>query len=437
MTSSSLSRSRLSTTRRPSRRTLLAGVASGAALAAVGTPVPVAAADSRDDGSGHRLPPPDAGALRAAIDDLAHPRASGAQLRVTGSAGRWYGTSGVSDPATGRPVGLNDKVRAGSVTKAFVATAALQLADEGRLRLESPVRHYLPGLLPERFGAITVAQLLDHTSGLPDHVGLPDRSTPEAVVRHRFDRWTPQQIVATVTGGELKFRPGSKQEYRGINYVLAALVIEQVTGRPYGVEIRNRILRPLRLGHTSFPSANGNEVSIHGPHMHGCLEMSDGTLTDITEFDMSSTYADGEIVTSTGDLHRFLAALFSGALLPQRQLRRMFTLPPAHVRMSDGTPARYSTGLQTATVNGVTLWGKTGQYYGYATGMFATRDQQRRLVWSFTPVQLDADQSPMAQRIAEAATLRQADSVGTVEAEPSAGTLSRRVPTGPGRLLCP
>ncbi|MDI6407543.1 serine hydrolase domain-containing protein [Streptomyces albus] len=384
------------------RRTLLAGVASGAAVAALGTPVAAAAAP-RDDG-GPALPPPDAPALRAAIDDLAHPRATGVQLRVTGSAGRWYGTCGVSDPATGRPVGLNDKVRAGSVTKPFVATALLQLADEGRLRLTAPVRHYLPRLLPERFGAVTVAQLLDHTSGLPDHVGLPGLSTPEAVLRHRFDRWTPQQIVATVTGGELKFRPGSAQEYRGVNYVLAALVIEQVTGRPYGIEIRERILRPLRLGHTFFPSAQGGERRIHGPHMHGCLLMGDGSLQDVTEFDMSGSYADGEIVTSTGDMHRFLAALFSGALLPERQLRRMFTLPPAHVRMLDGSPARYSAGLQTATVGGVTFWGKTGQHHGYASGMFATRDQQRRLVWSFTPVEPGADPSPMAERIVAAAT---------------------------------
>ncbi|MGP3991453.1 serine hydrolase domain-containing protein [Streptomyces sp. 3N207] len=404
MTSLPLSPSRKSTPHAPSRRTLLAGVLSGAAVATLGTPVPVAVADSEGRAGRPTLPPPDARALRAAIDDLAHPRASGVQLRVSGSAGRWYGTSGVSDPATGRPVGLNDKVRAGSVTKAFVATAALQLADEGRLRLEAPVRHYLPDLLPERFGAITVAQLLNHTSGLPDHVGLPDMSTPEAVLRHRFDRWTPQQIVATVTGGKPKFRPGTKQEYRGINYVLAALVIEQVTGRPYGIEIRDRILRPLRLGHTSFPSAEGNPRRIRGPHMHGCLELSDGSPADVTEFDMSISHADGEIVTSTGDLHRFLSALFSGAVLPERQLRRMFTLPPRHVRMLDGSPARYSAGLQTVTVNGVTLWGKTGEQYGYAAGVFSTRDQQRRLVWAFTPVRLGADPSPMAQRIADAAT---------------------------------
>ncbi|WP_369206221.1 serine hydrolase domain-containing protein [Streptomyces sp. PU-14G] len=391
--------------RLPSRRALLAGVAGGAAAAAVGASAPGAvAAPPAPAGGGATLPPPVARGLRAAVDDLSHPRSSGAQLRVGGSAGHWYGTSGVADPATGRPIGLNDKVRAGSVTKAFVATAALQLVEEGRLGLGTPVRHHLPDLLPRRFGALTVAQLLDHTSGLPDHVGLPDMSTPEAVVRHRFDRWTPRQIVETVTGGELKFAPGTAQEYRGINYVLAALVIERVTGRPYGIVIRDRILRPLRLGHTSFPSAHGYERRLRGPHVHGCLEMSDGSLKDVTEFDVSRSWADGEIVTSTGDLQRFLTALFSGALLPERQLRRMFTLPPKHVRMVDGSPARYSTGLQTATVNGVTLWGKTGEQHGYATAVFATRDQRLRLAWTFSPVELGADPSPMSQRIAEAAT---------------------------------
>lgn len=389
--------------RRLSRRGLLTSATVSAAAAAVG-PVPAARAAGTAPATGRdaTLPPPDGAALRSAVDDLAHPRASGAQVRVGGPAGGWYGTSGVADPATGRPVGPNDKVRAGSVTKAFVATVLLQLVDEGRLQLTDPVRRHLPGLLPERFGALTMAHLLTHTSGLPDHVGMPEPTTPEAVVRHRFDRWSPRQIVATVTGGPLKFAPGTAQEYRGVNYVLAALVIERITGRPYGLVIRDRVLRPLRLGHTSFPSAHGDDRHIHGPHVHGCLLMSDGSRRDVTEFDMSSSWADGEIVTSTGDLYRFLTALFGGALLPERQLRRMCTLP--HVRMLDGSPARYGAGLQTATVNGITFWGKTGEQYGYATGMFATRDRQRQLVWTFSPVELGADPSPMSSRLVAAAT---------------------------------
>ncbi|MFG3255809.1 serine hydrolase domain-containing protein [Streptomyces sp. NPDC048172] len=383
-----------------SRRGLLAGVATATALATLGTTGQASAASA--------LPPLDPAALRAAIGDLRHPPAVAAQLRVSGAAGRWYGASGVSDTATGRPVGPNDKVRAGSVTKPFVAVVVLQLAREGRVALDAPVRRYLPELLPGTgaFRRITVAQLLDHTSGMPDHIGLAPDGTPEDVLRHRFDSWTPPQVVATATKRPPKFEPGTKQEYRGVNYILAALVAERVTRRPYGAEVRDRVLRPLGLGHTDLPSLSGHDTGIHGPHLHGYLDMTDGRREDITAYDMSSSWAEGELVTTTGDLTRFLAGLFSGALLQGPWLERMFTLPPDGVRMLDGSPARYSTGLQTATVNGVTLWGKTGEQYGYGTGAFSTRDQHRRLVWTFTPTGLDADRGKMSQRVVEAATAR-------------------------------
>ncbi|WP_349253969.1 hypothetical protein [Streptomyces sp. BPTC-684] len=73
-----------------------------------------------------------------------------------------------------------------------------------------------------------------------------------------------------------------------------------------------------------------------------------------------------------------MEALFRGALLPKHIREKLFTLPPAGVRMLDGSPARYSMGLQKATVNGVTFWGKTGEWYGYRTRVCSTRDQQAR-----------------------------------------------------------
>lgn len=349
------------------------------------------------------VPPLNTAALRAAVDDLEHPQLTAAQLRVSGSAGQWYGTAGVADRASGRPVHEHDTFRIGSITKVFVATVVLQLAAEHRLALETPIQRQLPGLLPADFPPITVLQLLNHTSGLPDGQGGPDLSTPEAIARHRYDRWTPRQLVATVAHGPMKFTPGTKQEYRGINYVLLALLIERLTGRPYGEVIGSRLLRPLGLRHTSVP---GDDVRIHGPHVHGYMKMTDGSLLDITEYDQTAAWGQGEMISHTGDLDRFLTALFSGELLPPRELERMFTLPPDDVRMVDGSPARYGAGLQTVTVNGVTFWGKTGERYGYASAMVATRDQQRRAVFSFNAVRRDATQLPATQRLAEALTKR-------------------------------
>ncbi|MEU1914648.1 serine hydrolase domain-containing protein [Streptomyces massasporeus] len=386
---------------RMSRRAFAGAALSGAAALAAPAVLPArrAAASPTPPTT---LPPLDGTALRAAISDLAHPQSTAAQLRVGGAAGHWRGTSGVADVRTQRPVTLHDKVRIGSITKVFVATVVLQLVADGRVALDAPVRRVLPGLLPARFAPVTVAHLLNHTSGLPDHVGIPEPTTAEDVLRHRFDHWTPREWVATATHGPLKFAPGARQEYRGINYVLAALIIDKVTGRPYGEAVAARVLRPLGLARTVVP---GNDPRIHGRHVHGYLSMADGGLEDITVYDQSSARGEGDMISTTGDLDRLLAALFSGALLPPELLRLMFTLPPDDVRMLDGSPARYSTGLQQATVNGVTLWGKTGETYGYKNAAFSTRDQRRRFVLAYHPTTArNGAESQMIARVADLLT---------------------------------
>ncbi|GAA2449777.1 serine hydrolase domain-containing protein [Streptomyces glaucus] len=381
----------------------LAGTAALAATAALpahratASPVPL-----DPTASPAPLPPLDPAALQAAIDDLEHPPSTAAQLRVSGAGGRWRGTSGVADLWTRRPVTAHDRVRIGSITKVFVATVVLQLVAERRIALDAPVRRYLPGLLPGRFAAVTVAHLLNHTSGLPDHVGIPDPRTAEEVFRHRFDHWTPREWVATATHGPLKFAPGTRQEYRGINYALAALIVEKATGRPYGEAVAARILRPLGLARTVVP---GDDPRVHGRHVHGYLAMADGSLRDITAYDQSASRGEGDMISTTGDLDRMLAALFAGELLPPGLLRLMFTLPPGDVRMLDGSPARYSAGLQRATVNGITLWGKTGEKYGYKNAAFATRDRRLRFVLAYHPTTArDGRESQMIARVADLLT---------------------------------
>ncbi|MGA5143294.1 serine hydrolase domain-containing protein [Streptomyces azureus] len=386
------------TSTRMSRRAFAGATLLGTAALAVTAALPA----RRANASSALLPPLDPIALRAAIDDLEHPPSTAAQLRVGGTTGHWCGTSGVADIKTQRPVTARDKVRIGSITKVFVATVVLQLVAESRVDLDAPVRRVLPGLLPARFAAVTVAHLLNHTSGLPDHVGIPEPDSAEEVFRHRFDHWTPQEWVATAAHGPLKFAPGTRQEYRGINYVLAALIIDKVTGRPYGEAVTARILRPLSLAGTVVA---GNDPRIHGRHVHGYLRMADGSLRDITTYDQSSCRGEGDMISTTNDLDRTLAALFSGELLPPELLQLMFTLPPHDVRMLDGSPARYSTGLQQATVNGVTLWGKTGETYGYKNAAFSTRDQRRRFVLAYHPTTArNGEESQMIARVADLLT---------------------------------
>ncbi|GGN03811.1 peptidase [Lentzea pudingi] len=345
------------------------------------------------------MPPLQPELLQAAISDLRNPAATSAQLRVSGEAGEWYGTAGVANRRTGCAIAPDDRFRIGSVTKVFVATVALQLVAEGRLDLETPVRHHLPAL-PGKLKDVKVGQLLDHTSGIPFEVGFPDLSTPEKVLEHRYDRYAPDERLRMIPDEEPKFTPGTRQEYRGINYVLAAMVVEKVTGRGYGREVEQRITRPLHLTRTYVPGRD--ETAIRGAHVHGYLDVPGRGLVDVSDFNTSKSYGEGDMISTTGDLTRFAEGLFGGELLPPHLLEKMFTVPD--VSMVDGRDAAYSTGLQTFTVNGITVWGKTGEQYGYNAGLFSTRDQQRRIAYSFTPTARDSAQQLMTLRIANAVT---------------------------------
>ena len=121
--------------------------------------------------------------------------------------------------------------RIGSATKMFTASLVLQLAAEGRLGLDDPVQRWLPGALPASYPTVTVGQLLDHTSGLPKSTEDAGHEQPAWVVRHRFDWHSPRAVVRSATRQPMAFAPGTKQQYNGVNYFLAGLVVERVDRR--------------------------------------------------------------------------------------------------------------------------------------------------------------------------------------------------------------
>ena len=126
--------------------------------------------------------------------------------------------------ATSPPVprfGPLPQYRVGSITKTFVATIVLQLVGEGRLRLDEPVATRLPGLLPNR-PRITVRQLLNHTSGLPDYIQDPELFA--GIDKNRV--WAPRELVALADKHPMLFAPGSAWSYSNTNYIVAGLLIQ-------------------------------------------------------------------------------------------------------------------------------------------------------------------------------------------------------------------
>jgi D-alanyl-D-alanine carboxypeptidase len=327
-------------------------------------------------------PPLNRQALAQAIAGLPSGQETAALVTVTGRSGHWSGTSGVADLATGGPARVGDEFRIGSMSKTFIATVVLQLAAGHRIDLARPVQEYLPGLLRAGDPPVTVAELLNHTSGLGEADGIVDTGDPEWFLAHRLDTYTTGQLLGPVLQQPLIFPPGTQQQYNGVNYIVLGMLIEKVTGHSYAQEIQRRILRPLGLRHTYVP---GTDPVIPGVHLHGYYPLGqDATapLIDISEQNPSLYGAQGEMISTAADLDRFMTALFRGRLLPPAQLDDMFTIPA----VATG-PFRYGMGLLAYTFpNGVTVWGHTGETPGYASGMLATRDLARTLVFAFTPV---------------------------------------------------
>ncbi|WP_073950313.1 serine hydrolase domain-containing protein [Streptomyces kebangsaanensis] len=348
---------------------LAAGPLAAPAFAAPASPSPVAARSTAG---------PDAEALSAALAGLPDRDATAALVRVGGD-GTWRGAAGVRDVRTGAPALEDGRFRAGSVTKVVTAAIVLQLAAEGRISLDGTVQRYLPGLLTKDFRPITVRQLLNYTSGLRPGPSLGD--TVEEGYPHRFETLTPRQVVAGAVAKGPGYAPGTRQTYGNIHYTVLGMLIEKVTGDSYAHQARVRILRPLGMRHTSFPE--GADPRIHGPHNRG-YDWIDGELVDVTDWNVSDRWAAGDMISTTADLERLLVALFRGRVVPEPQLREMFTLP-------DVPDARYAATLERFELNGRVIWGKTGSRPGYAAVIAATRDLSRTLVYGVNSTDAKGD----------------------------------------------
>ncbi|MFF8907839.1 serine hydrolase domain-containing protein [Streptomyces olivaceoviridis] len=356
-----------------------AGPLAAPAFAVASEPAPATTAPA---GAG-----PDAEALAAAIAGLPDHDATAALLRVGGD-GTWRGTAGVRDVRTGAPALENARFRAGSVTKVVTASIVLQLAAEGRIDLDGTVQRYLPGLLTEDFAPVTVRQLLNYTSGLRPGASLGD--TVEEGYPHRFETLTPRQVVADAVAQGPAYAPGTRQTYGNIHYTVLGMLIEKVTGDSYAHQAELRIFRPLGMRHSSFPV--GADPRIHGPHNRG-YDWIDGKLVDVTDWNMTDRFAAGDLISTTADLERLLVGLFRGRVVPEPELKEMFTLP-------DVPGARYGAALERFEVNGKVIWGKTGSRPGYATVIAATPDLSRTLVYSVNSTDAKGDGLAVAQRFA-------------------------------------
>ncbi|MFD3944423.1 serine hydrolase domain-containing protein [Streptomyces sp. NPDC058579] len=361
--------------------TLVAALAAGVAPAtsAVAAPAPAAAptatdalvaADAGRPGPG-QFPDMEgvAGALKAAMDQ----GAPGAMARYTGPTGTKTRALGVRDRVSGAAMDTQARFRIGSVSKTFSSVVLLQLVDEGKVELDQPVNHYLPGLLPD--DRITVRHLLTHRSGLADYTNAMFNQTVPGFEAVRNRVFSYQELVDLSLSEPRTTEPGVSYKYSNANFVVVGMLIEKLTGKPVGQEYERRIFKRLGLRNTSYVHP---DTKIAGLQVRGYLHPDEagGALVDSTEQTVSWAQSAGAVISNPADLNTFTTALMRGRLLSPRMLEAMTTVTP-----TDATNTRhYGLGLRRYDLScGTQVFGHTGTVQGFYTYTFATRDGRRSL----------------------------------------------------------
>ncbi|MFJ8128597.1 serine hydrolase domain-containing protein [Streptomyces hydrogenans] len=267
----------------------------------------------------------------------------------------WTGTAGA--------VTADAHFRIGSVTKAFTHTVALRLLAEYRIGIDDHARSHLPELIPAEYGGVTVRRTRDRTSGFPAPAPTP---TPRSGPGWWLTGVTPvdgvrDALLAAAADAWRRHRPapGTVQQHSGLNTLVVGLLVEKVTGNSFREELDRRILRPLRLRHTSLPASG--DVSIPAPHAR--VRVGADEVTRQSPY----PWAEGGTISTAADLDRFLTALLSGRLLPPSVRRLAFSVPevpdaPQNRRCGTAGEACFArVGLMRLTLaDGVTVWGGTG-----------------------------------------------------------------------------
>ena len=292
---------------------------------------------------------------------------NGAALVVDGGDVLFSGAFGPAN-VDGSPNEVGTRFRIASITKQFTAALVMKLVEEGAIRLDAPVREYIPEYPAPQGDRVTIHHLLTHTSGIPSYTDLPSfggemLATP----------LTPGEIVALTWEDALEFEPGTGFAYNNTGYVLLGWIIERVTGQSYGEALEARLLSPLGLDDTGYD----HHLTPPEGHAAGYTRTLTG-LEPATFIHPSLPHAAGMLYSTVEDLHRWSRALIG--VDPG-----LFGDPSSATRMM--TPVRngygYGLGISHRTIgreDSVRVVQHAGGIFGFSTQLRIFPDHDRLIV---------------------------------------------------------
>ncbi len=260
---------------------------------------------------------------------------------------------GVSDVSAKTPATLDTRFILGSCTKPFTAVAVLQLVEAGKVSLDAPIARYLDGL-PAAWSAITVRELMTHTSGLPNYRQFLNYAKLSDPKYHQSG-----SVVALLADKPLDFPPGTKYEYSNTNYHLLAQIIEKVSGQTYEEFLSSHQFQAAGMTAprlAALPALLPSQAAGYN---------WDGKRRRLNTIFLPRAldYGDDGLVSTAGDLAKWMTALSTGQLVSETTLKQMIT--PG--RLPDSTPTTYGLGLIIVLYKGQVLATHSGATPGYAS----------------------------------------------------------------------
>ncbi len=262
------------------------------------------------------------------------------------------------------PVNANTRFEIGSISKQFVAVAALQLVEEGKLSLDDKIHKYIPSL-PGDWAGVTVHQLLTHTSGIPDYEEIYSYD----VYRLRL---TPEEVIKIAQARPADFAPGQGYYYSNTGYFIMSMIIERIDQMPLGKILKKRIFDPVGMSSTRMADP---DVIIKN-RAEGYWVDKRGELINRNATETSSTLGAGGLLSTAEDLAKWDAALYGTDILSEAFKKIMWT----SVILPDGTNTNYALGWMVRPDRGLKHVGHSGQVAGFVAYFGRYIDQETSII---------------------------------------------------------
>lgn len=295
---------------------------------------------------------------RVALDELKETNTPGAAVAlIEGDRIVFTKGFGVSNTETGSKVTPNMLFRLGSTTKMFTAAALVSLAEQGKLKLDTPIGNYIKGLNP-KIAALTAHQLLSHTSGMIDDAPMYGRHD-DAALGEEIRSWKEDRLFTEL---------GRIISYSNPGYWLAGFLVEETGQKPYADQMNEILFKPLGMNSTTlrptvamtYPLSQGHDVVRGG-----------GTPVVVRPFaDNSASWPAGSIFSSVSDLSRFIIAFINDGKLDGKQVLSpavISKLSSGQIAIPGNTDRKYGYGLVTGNYRGVRVVEHGGSRSGYGS----------------------------------------------------------------------